>query len=112
MNITCHRGDGHVRVPVTGELDMATPGRLRDHLEQTWETERPRMLLLDFDGVPFCDITGIGALVAARSAASGRGTHLQVVNVHGMAATTMQVAGVFDLLTTPPEDGFRTNRRR
>ena len=112
MNITRHSGDGHVRVAVTGELDMATAGRLRDHLEQTWDTERPRLLLLDFDGVTFCDSTGIGALFAAGAAAGVRGTPLQIVNVHGVTATTMRITGVRELLTRPPEDELRTESRR
>ncbi|GAA4609723.1 anti-sigma B factor antagonist [Actinoplanes octamycinicus] len=101
MNITSHHGDDQVRIALTGELDMATTEQLRAHLDHTL-ISRPRLVLVDLDGVTFCDSTGISALVAARTAAAAAGSHLQVVNAHGITAKTMQITGVLEFLTTPP----------
>ena len=76
MNIARHDGNDHVRIAVAGELDMATAGQLRDHLHLLLAADRPRLVLLDLDGVTFCDSTGISTLVAALAsfASWGSGT--------------------------------------
>ena len=51
-------------VRVTGEIDMATAPRLRQHL-QTVTARRPSGLLLDLDRVEFIDSTGLGVMVGA-----------------------------------------------
>jgi anti-anti-sigma factor len=61
FDVVSHDDDGFCLV-VSGEIDLntapaleATAGGLLDR--------RPRTLVLDFAGVPFCDSSGIGVLV-------------------------------------------------
>jgi len=49
---------------VTGEIDMATAPRLRQHV-LTVTTRKPEGLVLDLDRVDFIDSTGLGVMVGA-----------------------------------------------
>ena len=55
------RGDYKVLVPV-GDLDVYTVGSLRDALGKMIEDDTPRVVV-DLDGVPFMDSSGLGALM-------------------------------------------------
>ena len=49
---------------VTGEIDMATAPRLRQHVV-TVTSQKPAGLVLDLDRVDFIDSTGLGVMVGA-----------------------------------------------
>lgn len=49
---------------VTGEIDMATAPRLRQHV-QTVTARKPAGLVIDLDRVDFIDSTGLGVMVGA-----------------------------------------------
>lgn len=49
---------------VTGEIDMATAPRLRQHV-QTVASRKPAGMVLDLDRVDFIDSTGLGVMVGA-----------------------------------------------
>lgn len=51
-----------VLVRIDGELDMATAGRLRQHMQSVTDKE-PAGLVLDLNRVAFIDSTGLGVLV-------------------------------------------------
>ena len=55
------KGDYKVLVPV-GDLDVYTVGSLRDALGKMIEDETPHVVV-DLDGVPFMDSSGLGALM-------------------------------------------------
>jgi anti-sigma B factor antagonist len=55
------KGDYTVLVPV-GDLDVYTVGSLRDALGRMIEDETPSVVV-DLDGVPFMDSSGLGALM-------------------------------------------------
>jgi anti-sigma B factor antagonist len=54
-------GDYRVLVPL-GDLDVYTVGSLRDAIGQMIEDDTPRVVV-DLDGVPFMDSSGLGALM-------------------------------------------------
>ncbi|MER6434375.1 STAS domain-containing protein [Streptomyces sp900105245] len=66
----------HCVVTVAGELDVVTAAELRHALQQAVATY-PRMIV-DLAGVPFCDCTGLSALMAANRRAKERGEALRV----------------------------------
>jgi len=55
------KGDYKVLVPV-GDLDVYTVGSLRDALGKMIEDKTPSVVV-DLDGVPFMDSSGLGALM-------------------------------------------------
>jgi anti-sigma B factor antagonist len=55
------KGDYKVLVPV-GDLDVYTVGSLRDALGKMIEDKTPHVVV-DLDGVPFMDSSGLGALM-------------------------------------------------
>ena len=55
------KGEYKVLVPV-GDLDVYTVGSLRDALGKMIEDDTPRVVV-DLDGVPFMDSSGLGALM-------------------------------------------------
>ncbi|MER6455977.1 STAS domain-containing protein [Streptomyces sp900105245] len=69
----------HCVVTVAGELDVVTAAQLRHALQQAVATY-PRTVV-DLARVPFCDCTGLGALMAANRRAKERGAvlHLRCV---------------------------------
>ncbi|MFG1953835.1 STAS domain-containing protein [Micromonospora sp. NPDC048830] len=91
--------DGAVRLVLAGELDLATVETLYDSVTQTITAGRPGRLVVDLAGVTFCDSTGIGALLDARTAANSSGVAFQATNPRGVTRRTMQVIGVFEVLT-------------
>lgn len=54
-------GDHKILKP-TGDLDVYTVGSLRDALSQMIEDGTPKVVV-DLDGVPFMDSSGLGALM-------------------------------------------------
>lgn len=77
VNVAFH--DGDAVVAVTGELDVASCGALRERLNALVEGHQvPRCLVVDTSGVDFIDACGIGVLVAARRHAEERGVPLRI----------------------------------
>ena len=84
-------GDYNVLKP-TGDLDVYTVGSLRDALGQLISDEAPRVVV-ELDGVPFMDSSGLGALMGGvrrlREAggdlaiACTREQHLKLFNITG-----------------------------
>jgi anti-sigma B factor antagonist len=92
-----------VRVALAGDLDLASSGGVREHLEEVVREVRPRHLLVDMDGVTFCDSTGLEALICVQATAAGQGIDYRLVNVHGVALITLQITGVLPLLVKEPD---------
>ncbi|WP_165944421.1 STAS domain-containing protein [Micromonospora sp. KC213] len=102
------QSDGQVvRLVLTGELDMATTNMLQDSVEEAITLDRPRRLIVDLTDVPFCDSTGVGALVQAQRTAAGCGISLHAVNPTGVTRRVMQVTGVLAELNVQTGDSDR-----
>ncbi|XVU29267.1 STAS domain-containing protein [Actinoplanes sp. CA-054009] len=99
MKIVRRRDGDAVRVALTGELDLASSDEVRSFIEAALAETRPARVLVDMDGVAFCDSTGIEALIRARAAAIAQGSRIELVNVHGIARTTLEITGVLPLFS-------------
>jgi anti-sigma B factor antagonist len=62
VEITIEDRGGFRLLRPTGDLDVYTVGSLRDALAQMLEADSPRVVV-DLDGVPFMDSSGLGALM-------------------------------------------------
>jgi anti-sigma B factor antagonist len=105
VRITRQHDGPTVRVALAGELDLASSGGVREHLEQVVREIRPRHLLVDMDEVSFCDSTGLEALICVRAVATEQGIDYRLVNVHGVALVTLQITGVLPLLVPEHDAG-------
>jgi anti-sigma B factor antagonist len=87
--ITVGRRPGYVLVTVSGEIDIATAGQLRDRL--AGPAGSGQRVIIDFGGVSFIDAAGAGVLADAAARAAARGGSLQ------LAAAGWQVRRVLAL---------------
>ncbi|MEV4350915.1 STAS domain-containing protein [Actinoplanes sp. NPDC049596] len=99
MRIARRQDGDAVRVTLSGELDLASSDEVRAYIEEALAATRPARVLIDMDEVAFCDSTGIEALIRARAAAVAQGSRIELVNVHGIARTTLEITGVLPLFS-------------
>jgi anti-sigma B factor antagonist len=78
---------------LTGEIDIATAGSLRDTAQRTIAT-RPARLVLDFGGVTFCDSQGLAALIAMNKDVRAAGGRLAFVNVGEFMSRLLDITGL------------------
>jgi anti-sigma B factor antagonist len=71
---------GATRINVFGEVDLTTAPRLRGLLRQATRSATGPVEV-DLGSVSFCDVSGVNALVGARSALSSVGRQLVLLNV-------------------------------
>ena len=71
-------GDEAVLV-LTGEIDIATAGSLREAAQRAIAPPLAR-LVLDFAGVTFCDSQGLATLIAINKQAQAAGSRLLIIN--------------------------------
>lgn len=74
------RADGHLKVALSGEIDILSAPQLRVTLDEAL-SEGVRTVEVDLSGVEFCDCYGLGVLLEARRRASERGTVLRLAGV-------------------------------
>ena len=94
-------------VEVSGELDLATAGRLTDALHQQLAINR-RFTVLDVAGLTFCDATGLGVLLRAHQeyrAAEGR---LTLSGVGPRLAQLLRITALDEILNVTAVEPPRT----
>ncbi|MEU4561798.1 STAS domain-containing protein [Actinoplanes sp. NPDC023936] len=104
MKITSQYADGVARLLVSGELDMSTAQYLHDQVAAALAGTEPRTLVIDAVDLDFCDSSGIQALVLTHRRVTQRGITFRLANARGVTRRTLQITGVLDVLTGPPED--------
>ena len=92
IDIAISEQGGYRIVKPEGDLDVYTVGSLRDAIASFVEEDRPKVVV-DLDGVPFMDSSGLGALMGGvrrlREAggdlaiACTREQHLKLFNITG-----------------------------
>lgn len=98
LTITTTGQAGNVVLSLVGDLDIATATELREHLARV-VLRAGQQLVLDLAEVPFCDSSGISALLAARNHALGAGATIALA---GVPAHLVSVLCVLGLLTALP----------
>jgi anti-sigma B factor antagonist len=86
------REDGRVVFLVSGEIDLATAGDLRETLLAAVDS---RPLWVDLTEVEFMDSTGLNALVVAHHASDGS---LVVVCPEGPPRRALEISGLHQVL--------------
>lgn len=97
------RDDGVETLAPAGEVDMGAVGALGAAIEDTLSSPGRVGVVVDLARVTFLDCAGIGALVAGRNTAVGRGCGYKVVNPHGQVRRVLELTGVLAVLIGPPQ---------
>ena len=63
MNIQINASDELVTVYLTGEIDHHSAGEIREEIDRSLESNRPKQLVMDFKNVGFMDSSGIGLVM-------------------------------------------------
>jgi len=87
------RGD-HLRLLVSGELDLFREPDLRRALDDVLADTTPERLVLDVSGVQFLDSSGLRALLMCRDRARSLGVPLALAVAPGPVTRLLDVAGV------------------
>lgn len=100
MRITKHAvNDGVVRLAIDGEIDLATIDDLEEAIMDAVVDDHAAEVIVDLVDVTFCDASGIGDLVRARSAVTEHAANVQVINPSEQVSGVLALTGVLDGLT-------------
>ena len=78
---------------LTGEIDIATAGNLRDAVERL-NAMRPARLVLDFGGVTFCDSQGLSTLIGLNKRVQSAGGRLVFINLGEFMDRLFDITGL------------------
>jgi anti-sigma B factor antagonist len=93
--LTVHaRRDRHeVVLTLRGEIDVSTAGSLRAAVEQA-VAGSPSRVVLDFDGVTFCDSQGLSTLIALRRVVAATGGTLVLTHLGPFVTRLIDITGL------------------
>lgn len=84
-------------VTLSGDLDMASAGELRECLGRL-TAEGASSIIVDLRGVGFIDSTGIGALMAGHAAAQAAGGVMELVASTDAVVRVLRIVGIPDIM--------------
>jgi anti-sigma B factor antagonist len=90
--IAVRRRPRYVLVTVSGEIDIATAGQLRDRLADP--AGGGQQVIIDFSRVSFIDAAGIGVLADAAARAAARGGSLQLATASRQVRRVLLLTGL------------------
>jgi anti-sigma B factor antagonist len=105
MPVEINTFDGVTTLVVSGELDVASCGELRECGEQAAQRNAISQLRIDLAGVSFIDSTGIGALVAIRNAADSAGVPVVFSQPSAKVLGVLELTRLTDVFTIESDDG-------
>ena len=94
--------DGHVRIAVSGEIDLTTVGDLRRTVDATIGEAGVARLDLGVAGLTFLDSRGTTALIETRRLARSRRVGFRVVNATGTVLRVLTALGAHRMLAGQP----------
>ena len=97
VTVLPHSEDGVVVLRVVGEIDLATVGRLRDHLHKQLSGAY-RVVIVDCTGVSFLAACGIGLLIEIADRARAEGMALWLVANGRVVLRALEVTGADKLV--------------
>ncbi|HEY7176929.1 MAG TPA: STAS domain-containing protein [Micromonosporaceae bacterium] len=93
LDVTVHRSSSEAVVRLHGAIDMSTVANLNSAVEHLLVDAPPRVLL-DMDGVTFCDSQGLGTLVSLSQKARMVQSVLVLTNVGEFLQRVLDVTGL------------------
>jgi anti-anti-sigma factor len=92
--VRTERRPDHLRVQVSGELDLHRERELRGAVDALLAQEPPARLVLDVSGVQFLDSSGLRALLVCRDHAREAGVPMRLAITPGPVTRLLNLAGV------------------
>lgn len=89
--------NGVVSIALSGELDLASVGVLKDRLAQV-EGDGATTIMLDLRQLTFCDCSGLHAFLAARDRANTNGHRLLMIGANERARRLFDICDAGFLL--------------
>jgi anti-sigma B factor antagonist len=93
LDVEVSKQDGAAVLTVTGEIDVATAPRLREHVVALVGEGESR-IVVDLQGVDFIDSTGLGALVGALKRVRTHGGELAIVCTQPRLLKVFEITGL------------------
>lgn len=103
LSISTEEHDGEIVVTVAGDIDVSSAPQLRKVLHDHLDGDA-RQLVVDLDGVDFCDSTGLAVFIAALHRARSRGGGLALTRVQRPVLRVLRVTGLDRVFTIKETD--------
>jgi anti-sigma B factor antagonist len=103
MNIQVDQSDGRAVVHVSGEVDMYNSRKLRETLFDLIQKRKIKKLIVNLDGVPSMDSSGIATLMEGLNEVKKNSGEIILVGVHESLRGVLSLTGllgVFDIRPT------------
>jgi anti-sigma B factor antagonist len=94
-------GGSTAHILLSGDLDLTTGATLGPAVQHVLVDPRVRRVEIDVALVPFCDSSGLSALLVAQKLATRRGVPLYLVQVGPRLEMILDVTGLGGLLCAP-----------
>jgi anti-anti-sigma factor len=101
FDVRTSAGRGRVTVALAGECDLSVRDDLTDALLAA--VAGSPVVAVDLGALTFLDSSGIHGLVTAYQLAQRSGVQLYVLNAPGVVADLLDLTGMAELLSAPPD---------
>ncbi|MFB4280528.1 MULTISPECIES: STAS domain-containing protein [unclassified Nonomuraea] len=86
--------DGAAVLSPEGDLDLATMEEFRNGLAQAMKCHRPPLVVVDLQGVGFCDSSGLNTLIWAANTVEAAGGRLQLSGAGPRVTRLLRLTGL------------------
>ena len=94
MNIQINASDELVTVYLTDEIDHHSAGEIREEIDRSLESNRPKQLVMDFKNVGFMDSSGIGLVMGRYKLMQTMNGDVKIINTPNHIKKVMKLAGL------------------
>lgn len=94
MNIQINASDELVTAYLTGEIDHHSARDIREEIDRSIESNRPKLLVMDFKNVGFMDSSGIGLVMGRYKLMQTMDGNVKIVNTPNHIKKVMKLAGL------------------
>jgi anti-sigma B factor antagonist len=93
--------DGHARIVLHGELDMATTPTFAAKLAEAYK-DTPAELVIDLTHVNYCDSSGIREFLRAAQLCANNGTELRLIGASRTVRRVFDITGLTEAFSFEP----------
>jgi len=102
MDISERVEDGIPVIAISGDVDLASSPKLREHLKSKTSEKCPK-LLLDFSDVSYIDSSGLATLIEYFQAAQSYGGKLAIANLSPRVRNVFEIVRLEQIFSLHPD---------